>query len=166
MKAWDWISGLVGNKTKAGIFLFIVAVVVISKCSYAGELHLEGGATAIHGYGPYLGFYYSFADPAKNISFETGIQMYGQVKYEGDIIGNNWAPSVMMDINHGPLSLGVGFVYLQNEDILDGSHLNITLKARYAPSRNWAIAIRHISNAGTISHNTGRNVLLLDWRLR
>lgn len=173
-RAIAWISNLVGNNPAYRwlIILFALVFIIFARCclhpAKAGELHLEVGVSVIHGYGPYIGVYYQASDKPKLIDFEAGLQMWGRTSpYEGQEVPNNWAPSVMMDVNSPKnFHVGLGFVYLQHSDWLDGSRLNISLKMGYDWNDRWGIDIRHISNAGTTPRNVGRNAILLDWRLR
>ena len=166
-KIWIWISNLVGNNlsTRYLIFLFIALFIVTARCSHADELHLEFGATVLHGNGPYLGFYYRWERP-HDIDIETGLDLFGYTKYENYSLGNNWAPYALVDVRASRFNIGIGIARLQLVDGLDGSHVNITLKTGYQFADRWGADIRHWSNAGTTARNVGRNAVLLDWKLR
>lgn len=170
---WSWVSGLVGNNPKVRwlILLFVLLLLAGIRYARADEIHLETGVSALHGYGPYLSLVYRFNPPLapSGISFETGLQMWGQTTpYEGQNVPNNWAPFTGMNAAVGPVAIGLGLAYLQRTDVLDGTHTNLALKLAWEP--RWGlfsgIVIRHISNAGTSDHNIGRNAIAIDWRLR
>lgn len=61
----------------------------------------------------------------------------------------------------GRFDVGIGPAYLQNTDLINGSHFNFTLLMRYRFAKKWALTVRHFSNAGTVKPNLGRDVLLL-----
>jgi len=163
----SWIGRLFGNDKKvipiivAFVLLFVIFGV---RCSHAGELHLETGAQLVTGRGPYIGLYYTWADPSlAHVGFQVGTYMFGRT----DKTENNWSPFGQIIVGRGPFSAGLGFAYLQNTDALDGSHLNYTLSLRArTPWDRGAISIRHVSNAGTTASNVGRNTLAIDWRLQ
>ena len=165
--ATSWIGRLFGN-SKAVIPIivtFIVLFVVFGiRCSHAGELHLETGAQLVTGRGPYVGLYYTWADPAlEHVGFQVGTYMLGRT----DKTANNWSPFGAITVGRGPFTAGLGFAYLQDIDALDGSHLNYTLFLRAkTPWDRASVSIRHISNAGTTDSNVGRNMLAVDWRLQ
>lgn len=169
--AWTWVSGLVGNNKQARPFIFaaiILFVILAVSCnvSRADELHLETGVSVIHGTGPYLGLYYKFGS-SKTLSTETGFEFWGKTTpYEGRTIPNNWNPNALIDVQKGRFYMGMGIAYLQLTDPLDGSHLNIALKLGFQATDRIGITMRHISNAGTVAPNVGRNSIALDWRLQ
>lgn len=171
MKIWSWISGIVGNNSKSRPLIFaaiLLFVILAFSCSLArsAELHLETGITAIHGTGPFLSVYMKFnSSPA--LGGETGFQFWGKTsKYDGHEIASNWSPSALIDVQKGPIYMGFGVTYLQLTDRLDGSHLNIALKLGGQITDRLGITLRHLSNAGTVAPNVGRNSIALDWRLQ
>ncbi len=169
--AWEWISGVVGNNPKVRPLIFAVIILFVCTASYcslahADELHLEVGVSAIHGTGPYLGLSYRFGG-SKTLYTEGDFQFWGKTtQYEGSGIPNNWCPSVLMDVQKGRFSMGLGVAYLQLTDRLDGSHLNIAIKSGWEFTDRYSIVLRHISNAGTVAPNVGRNAIALDIRLQ
>lgn len=167
--AWSWVSNLFGNSKKARIAIagFIVLVIGLAARCHAGELHLELGASMIHGVGPTAGLYYKFGED-RHISFETGAQLWGSTKFDDTPIQNNWNPSVLMEARKGPVSAGIGFGYLVREDAIDGTNLNFSLKFRVQlPWDRWGIVVRHLSNAGCCrGSNQGRNLIALDWQIQ
>lgn len=169
--AWIWVSGLVGNNFKVRPLIFAVMILFICTATYCGiarsaDLHLEAGASVLHGYGPYLGLSYRFGE-SKSLHMETDFQFWGKTsQYEGHNIPNNWCPAALIDVQKGRFSMGMGVAYLQLTDPLDGSHLNIALKLGWDINSRYGVVVRHISNAGTVAPNVGRNVLALDIRLQ
>lgn len=165
--AWAWLSGLVGNSPSVRPLIFAAIILFICLATYcheskADELHLEIGASVIHGTGPYLGLVYKFGSN-KTMGLESGFQFWGKTThYEGASIPNNWAPNVLIDVAKGPVSMGLGVTYLQLTDRLDGSHANLSIKLDYSFSERFGVVIRHVSNAGTVAPNVGRNALALD----
>lgn len=165
-----WIGRLFGNSPKAKIaivgFIVLLCALGYSKC-HAGELHLEIGASAIHGVGPTAGLYYTFGKD-RHVSFETGAQLWGSTRFRDEPIQNNWNPSVLVEARKGPVSAGLGFAYLSHPDAIDGTSLNFSLKLRIQlPWDRWGIVVRHISNAGCCKgSNQGRNLIALDWQLQ
>lgn len=166
-KFFSWVGGLVGNPgaAKLLIALFIILFIGVARCARGDELHLEFGSTILHGYGPYLGFYYRWERP-HNVDLESGLQLWGRTRYEQYDIPNNWSPYAMVSVRADRFRIGIGVAYLQLADSLDGSHTNIALKMGFQASDRWAVDIRHLSNAGTTPRNVGRNAVLADWRLR
>lgn len=169
LSAWNWCSNLFGNSKKARIAIvgFIVLVVVLAARCHAGELHLEIGASAIHGVGPTAGLYYKFGED-RHVSFEAGTQLWGSTRFDDIPVQNNWNPSVLMEARKGPVSAGLGFAYLARSDAIDGTNLNFSLKLRIQlPWKDFGIVIRHLSNAGCCrGSNQGRNLIALDWRVQ
>lgn len=166
----SWVGRLFGNSPKAKVaivgFILLLCALAASQCR-AGELHLEIGASAIHGVGPTAGLYWKFGED-RHVSFETGTQLWGSTKFQNTPIQNNWNPSALMEARKGPISAGLGFAYLVHTDAVDGTNLNFSLKLRIQlPWENWGIVVRHLSNAGCCKgSNQGRNLVALDWRLQ
>lgn len=94
-------------------------------------------------------------------AFECGLGLISQYHLKGVTNPNQAALYCALVDGYGKLDVGIGPAFLQNVDVVNGSHFNFTLLLRYRFNARWALTMRHISNAGTVKPNLGRDMLLV-----
>lgn len=162
-----WIRGLVGNSKKAAILIgvFILILCGLSwRCSKAAEIDLRAGSSFGPGRsGPVLGLNLYF--PVGNrVDLYAGTIMWGTTA----VVASNWSWEAGFRTCRWRVCASLGASYLQREDSIDASHTNYNLELIYLIGwhRVQSIDLTHLSNAGTLSPNTGRNAALLSIRLQ
>lgn len=164
------IRNLVGNNREAsiGIAVFILIVLIVS-ChpikAHAEEAHVDfftGMSFAQGSKGAVLGL--DISHPINDSTeIYAGTDLWGKTA----VVDNNWDWHIGFDSCRRRLCAGLGASYLQREDHLDGSHTNFYLRLFWKiGNRLHAAEVKHISNAGTVMPNYGRQAIGPVWRLQ
>ena len=142
-------------------FLLLLLAAFATRCRSA-EMAFEAGRAILHGEAPSIAFSLSFANEGRqDFNYECGLVLNGSY----DRGPNNFGAQCLAVDGFRRFDLGLGLVYLQNVDVLNGSHLNFSLLARYRFTDRWSLTYRHWSNAGSTQINVGRDMLLISMRL-
>lgn len=137
-----------------------------TKCHAADStLRVESGATYVRGEAPVLAVTITLpkAGPI-DTDYQFGIVLIGSSRYNGVDQGNQAALQFQLVDGFGKFEMGLGVAYLQVTDDYNGSHGNFSLQLAYRFTDRQAVIIRHFSNLGTVSPNTGRDLYLYSWR--
>jgi hypothetical protein len=172
-KIWTVIASLVGNKGWAvgGIFAFIV-ILSLAFChsARAGEIDLRAGSSfGTEGYGPVLGL--QLKEPLAGfdqVNWFAGTLLWAKTRYNNAYVQSNWDWHTGLEGCHGAWCAGIGAVYLQRIDAINGAHTNFMLQLSYKIGwkRISSIDITHISDAGTTPVNIGRQALIGSFKLQ
>ena len=166
MKFLLWLRGIVGNSpmVTALIVLFILILcVVLWRPLHAAELDLRlGSSFKGGGSGPVLGLDAHF--PQGGFDVVAGTDLWGATS----TVPNNWDWHAGIHACRWSICAALGAAYLQRIDQVDGSHTNFYLSLSYLFGwrRVQSLDIIHLSNAGTIAPNVGRNAALVSIRLQ
>ena len=135
-----------------------VADLAVSQPRFVGDAALEAGITLIGDstYGTELVPNYL----AKNAVFPLPVKTMVEVPRHQ--AGNIAARLALVD-GFGNFDIGLGAVWMQHADYLNGSNLNFCLLLGYR-WQHLQLRYQHISNAGTSPPNVGRDMVLLGWR--
>ena len=166
MKILEWLRGITGNPIKALILVilfFVVLCLALCRPVHAAEVDLRLGAS-YHGgdTGPVVGLNALF--PQGQFSLYTGVLLWGKA----GPVPNNWSWEAGLRGCRWAICASLGGAYLQNIDRLNGSHTNFNLELSWLLDRPRlrSIDITHLSNAGTVDPNPGRNAALVSFRLQ
>lgn len=176
-----------GNSPKMLIYIFVFVTLflaaALTKC-HGAELGFEGGRAVIRGETPAAALTLTFPHPwyhpetqhfpdyptdwrtnpgPGDADLELGMLLVGAYDINGVTQHNQLIAEAMVVDGFGHFDIGIGPAYLQNEDAINGSHLNFSLKLGYRWHR-VGVVWRHISNAGTKTPNQGRDMVLLTYR--
>lgn len=183
-----------GNlKTQLGVLAFIVVFVTLlslatcSKASADDSVVFSYGRTIARGETDVLDIALDLPGRVDRIGYQLGVTLIGNSEYGTDLVQ---APSPCCKLilhptfvelprrqptqfgvraqivpKVGPVTAGLGVIYLQNVDDFNGSHLNFCLSLGYE-WRHLQARYLHISNAGSRSPNTGRDMVLIGWAFR
>lgn len=152
---------LLGNRNVVLIFVFIAILCLLAwRCSEAAEIDLAGGMSfgGKHGAkGPVLGMDLFFPQ-GDGLDFYAGTMLWG----ETEVTKPNWDWHAGFQSCRFRFCASLGAAYVQVPDALNGSHLNFHLGLSYrcGLKRVRGLAIAHLSNAGTVSPNYGRNAAI------
>jgi Lipid A 3-O-deacylase (PagL) len=147
----------------ASVFLALLLLAFATKC-HAADIAFEAGRTFIRGETESIALSVVFGErksvgvDLQDFHYECGIFLNSTV---GETANNLGAQCLVVD-GFKWLELGLGLAYLQNTDQFNGSHLNFALLARLKLTERWAITLdNHVSNAGTVRPNMGRDMMRL-----
>ncbi len=129
------------------------------------RVDVESGFTILRARTPAIALNVTFQDVAaaagRDFDIQVGVGVIGEYRYKGRLESNQLYFHALLVDGFGKLDLGVGGVYLQNTDQINGSNANFSLLVGYRftdrVSANW----RHFSNAGTALPNLGRDFVNL-----
>jgi hypothetical protein len=170
---WNWLQGLIGNNgwAKYGVFAFIL-ILCLAFChkTNAGEVDIRAGSSfGTAGYGPVLGLQLRAPLAGFNqVNWYAGTLLWGKTEYNSKWVQSNWDWHTGVESCHGSFCAGIGAVYLQRIDAINGAHTNFMLQLSWRPGwgRLSSIDVTHISDAGTTPVNIGRQALLGSFRLQ
>jgi hypothetical protein len=145
------------------VFLLVFFAGAVSTCSAEEPtLQLEVGSTFVRAETPALGITVTWPEAGPgDADFECGLALVGEYTFEGVTYSNQAGAQCLLVEHLGKLDIGVGGVYLQNVDALNGSRANFSLKLGWRFDDHWQLQWRHWSNAGTRFPNYGRDMLHL-----
>jgi len=159
----------IGNRGGAyiAVIVFITILVIwFIRSAHAEDTHvyLRGGsAFGPGGAAPVLGIDARHA-LGPQLDFYAGTLLWG----ENRLTSNNWDWHAGLRTCRWNVCANIGAAYVQRIDTLNGSHTNFNLGLSY--EFNWhrisSIDYAHLSNAGTISPNNGRNAALVAIQLQ
>jgi hypothetical protein len=126
----------------------------------AAQVEFEGGAQILRNEAPAFVLSVVKPDFAGDADLSCGLVLTGPRDTRTGIMG------VRCEVVEGlgRLDVGIGAVYFNKTDELNGSQLNYSLLLRYNITDRWAVSVRHFSNAGTTKPNTGRDLVLISYR--
>jgi hypothetical protein len=170
---WTYLQRLVGNGKAAtiGIFAFIL-ILCLAFChkANAGEVDVRlGSSFGTQGTGPVLGLQLKAPLLGFNqVNWYAGTLLWGATRYNNQDVQSNWDWHTGVESCHGSFCAGIGMVYLQRIDAINGAHTNFMLQLSYRPhwGRLSSIDVAHISDAGTTPVNIGRQAALVSIRLQ
>lgn len=162
------VPKLVGNGKAAaiGIFIFILVLcAVLWRSAHAADTVVLRAGTSVGpgGAGPVLGLDVRFPQ-GDALDVYAGALLWGQTARSD----TNWDWHAGVRSCRWRVCANLGAAYVQKVDALNGSHTNFNLGIAYQFSwwRLAGLGVQHLSNAGTIAPNLGRNAVLLDVRLQ
>lgn len=144
------------------LFLPLLLATFAATCRSA-ELAFEVGRTVIHGEASSVAISTSFGHQRnvgrdhQDFNFECGLFLNGSNEPNPNNLGGK---CIVVD-EFKRFDIGLGLAYLQNTDQWNGSHLNFSLLARWWIKNRWALVWDHVSNAGTVYPNIGRDAVRL-----
>lgn len=160
----------IGNKGGAYVAVIVFIIILcflLFRCTKAqADEHVylrAGSAFGPGGAGPVLGL--DLRTPlGPQLDLYAGTLLWGKTKLGQD----NWDWHVGVRTCRGNVCANLGAAYVQAIDALNGSHTNFNLGLSYQFSwhRLAGIDYAHLSNAGTIAPNLGRNAALVDLQLQ
>lgn len=141
-------------------FLFLAVGAWATKCHAADSAILfEGGVQYIEGPAAALLVSVDYPGPG-DARIEAGLFLVGAVERSDRETGRGvMGGQVLLVDGFGKFDLGLGLAYMNGIHEQLGSQLNFHLMVRYRLPRDWYIAARHWSNAGTTAHNSGLDVI-------
>ena len=158
---------IVGNNKPATVLILVFILILCAlswRCSQAAEIVVRGGASFGGGEtAPVLGL--DLRIPQGNaVDLYAGTMLWG----DNQVTGTNWDWHAGFRTCRGPFCASLGAAYVQVVDHLNGSHTNFALGLSYAlgHGRFQSIDLFHLSNAGTVMPNIGRNAVVTDFRLQ
>lgn len=158
IKAWG--RGLFPHEKKVRYLLVAFTALVLfalaTNC-HGAVVDVGMGTTVTRGYTPTITVMVVWPEVAADADIECGATLIGQTSARRGVMGF----SCGLTDGFGPVSLGVGVIYLNHTDDLNGSNENFYLKLGYRFTPKWSAEYRHISNSGTTDINTGRDFLQL-----
>lgn len=158
---------LVGNGKAATILIYVFIIILCAlawRCSNAADLDLRlGSSFGPGGAGPVVGVDLRFPQ-GNDLDLYAGTLLWGQTARTD----TNWDWHAGFRVCRWRLCANLGASYLQKTDALDGSHTNFNLGVSYLIGwkRVRSIDYAHLSNAGSIMPNLGRNAALVAVRLQ
>jgi hypothetical protein len=162
------VRNLVGNNKPAtiGIAAFILLVIIVSchPAKAAAHIDLFTGASFGQGSnGAVLGLDLSMP-VTQYADIYAGTDLWGKT----NVVANNWDWHIGFESCRGRLCAGLGAAYLEKTDALDGAHTNFYLRLDYHTDWGWlhSAQVHHISDAGTVMPNYGRQAAGPVWRLQ
>jgi hypothetical protein len=160
-----WLRGIVGNSplvTAVIVIFIIILCVLLWRPLHAAEIDLRLGASLkSHDEGPVLGMNVLF--PQGGFDLYAGTLLWGTTA----TTPNNWSWEAGIHACRWKICASLGGAYLQRIDRFNGSHTNFNIELSYLlGQRIRSLDFTHLSNAGTISPNPGRNAALLNIRLQ
>ena len=164
----DWIKGLFPHSKPVRYVLtaFVVALLLAfgTKC-HGAEVVFEGGTQALRGMTPAVGLYVVQPGFAGDIDGECGVVLVGG-RVTGPKANGVMGVTCGLVDGFGPVELGIGVVYLNHTDDLNGSLMNFSLKIHWRINDRWGLGYRHWSNSGTTDVNTGRDMAFITYRFK
>lgn len=132
------------------------------------RIDVETGTTIFRGRTPQIGVTANFLNvgqaAGRDFDLQVGLGVIAEYRLYGVLYSNQLYFQALVIDGIGPVDVGVGGVYLQNTDQLNGSNANFSLYLAYRASvfggrDNVKAYYRHFSNAGTALPNTGRDFI-------
>lgn len=161
---------LVGNGKAATILILVFILILCAllwRCAPARadeHVYLRAGTSfGPSGPGPVLGLDIRFPQ-GHALELYAGTLLWGQTR----VGASNWDWHAGLRTCRGQLCANLGAAYLQCTDRLNGSHTNFNLGVawQFDWGRLSGLSFAHLSNAGTVAPNLGRNAALVDFRLQ
>jgi len=167
---WAYIRQLVGNGKVAtiGIFVFIVILCLLFwRSGHAAEVDLRAGSSfGTEGTGPVIGFHFRQPLNDQQLYVFAGTDLWGSTIYRDATVPNNWDWNVGLETCRWRICGSIGADFLQRIDAINGAHTDYMLGLSYQISDRWAVALFHISDAGTTNVNIGRQAITVSYRLQ
>lgn len=160
----DWLKGLFPHNKPVRWILTAFAVILL--VSFATQCHgdevkirFEAGSTVARNESPALVVNVIKPHFVKDANGECFALLIGAYKESRGVMGFGCA---IVD-GFGPVDVGLGVVYLNHSDRLNGSQLNFMPQIGWRITDRFGITYRHISNSGTTPHNVGRDMVLFTY---
>ena len=164
-----------------GAFLIIFVLAIATQCraetieapdnggfseARSVRVDVETGFTILRARTPAIAFNATFEDvggyvAGRDFDLQVGVGIIGDYQYKGVHESNQLYVHALLVDGFGKLDIGLGAVYLQNTDQINGSNLNASLLAGWRFTERVAANWRHFSNAGTKMPNLGRDFVNL-----
>ena len=163
--------GLFQNPPKMVKFILLFVGILIASIWFAtrgdaAELEAGYGRTVLRGKTDVAAMTVIWPNQIGRIDLFAGTLLVGSYSYDGKAYDNQIMLRGGFTANVGRhFGTTFGVVKLQHDDRLNSGpiNFNLGLTARY---KNLTASYLHVSNAGTHSPNTGRDMLILGWRFR
>lgn len=146
--------------------LVVGLVVLATTTCRAAELDLGGGKAMVRGIAPYAEATVIWPHQIGAIDLYAGALLVGDYTYGGERFGNQIVARAGFTPHVGRFSASFGIAAIQNDDALNSGRVNFNLGLAFDVTHNLTIRIGHLSNAGSHSPNTGRDLVGFTWRFQ
>lgn len=145
------------------LLTFVVLAVGAWATKCRADVLMEVGAQYLRGPAAAVLVSTDFAGPG-DASIEAGLFLVGAVDSTERAHDGVMGGQVLLVDGFGKFDLGLGLAYMNRQHEQLGSQLNFSLMVRYRLPRDWYVAVRHWSNAGTTNNNTGLDIITIGKR--
>lgn len=143
----------------AFVVIFIAALATYCHKAHADSITFEAGAQYLRGPAAAVAVNTRWDGPMDG-QWEAGLVLVGRNPNDRGVAG---LQAQYID-GFGRFDIGLGMAYFNRVPDLLGSNLNFSLLIGYRFTDRLAVNVRHFSNGGTTSRNTGLDLVLLSYR--
>jgi hypothetical protein len=149
-----WIALFVG---------ILIAAILCSTVGNTAELEMGYGKAVLRGETDVAAVTVVWPNQIGKIDLFAGTLLIGSYEYKGAAYDNNIVLRTGFTAHIRQFGATLGVVKIAHEDRLNSGDVNFNLGLSYR-YKDLTASYLHISNAGTHSPNTGRDMVVLGWR--
>lgn len=148
-----------------GFVAFLLLSIICATWGDAAELDFGYGKTVLRGQTDVAAVTVVWPNQIGKIDLFAGTLLVGSYTYNGQAYDNQIIARAGFTAYIGGFGSTLGVAKLQHDDRLNSGPINFNLGLSYQ-YKHLVLAYNHVSNAGTHSPNTGRDMVIASWRFR